>query len=104
LLAPARAPAHPMGSSMTTLQDLQRHWRRSQGLTASLLAVWFVVSFAVPFFARSLDTINFLGWPLPFYMAAQGSLVIYVAIIGIYAYKMRQIDRDSNVDEEEESE
>ncbi|HUN94297.1 MAG TPA: DUF4212 domain-containing protein [Burkholderiaceae bacterium] len=88
---------------MRSKPDIRRHWQRSLGLTATLLAVWFVVSFVIPYFARSLEGIMLFGWPLPFYMAAQGSLVVYVAIIGIYAWRMREIDREFGVDEEGEA-
>ena len=66
--------------------------------------VWFVVSFLLPFFARQLETIHLFGWPLPFYMAAQGALLVYVVIIGIYASRMRGIDREYGVDESEDHE
>ncbi len=50
-------------------------------------------------FARELNTITFFGWPLGFWFSAQGSLAIYVAIIGIYAVLMKKLDREYNVDE-----
>ena len=37
--------------------------------------------------------------PLGFYMSAQGSLIIYVVIIWIYARYMQGLDRQYNVDE-----
>ena len=42
---------------------------------------------------------TFLGFPLGFYMSAQGSLIIYVALIGIYALLMRKLDKEYGVDE-----
>src|SRR3546814_4317250 len=45
------------------------------------LAVWFVFSFAIHLFVDPLNTILILGFPLGFYMAAQGSLIILVALI-----------------------
>jgi putative solute:sodium symporter small subunit len=77
----------------------KEYWRKNLVITASLLAVWFVVTFVEAWFARELNTITFLGFPLGFYMSAQGSLAIYVAIIGIYAYLMRKLDLEYNVDE-----
>ena len=49
--------------------------------------------------AIPLAEINFFGWPLSFYMAAQGSLIIYVVILYYYAKKMRQLDVEYGVDE-----
>ena len=51
------------------------------------------------YFAIPLAEINFFGWPLSFYMAAQGSLIIYVAILYYYAKKMRRLDVEYGVDE-----
>ena len=75
------------------------YWRKNLVITAILLIVWFVVTFVEAWYARELNTITFLGFPLGFYMSAQGSLAIYVAIIGIYALLMRKLDLEYNVDE-----
>lgn len=75
------------------------YWRKNLRITGILLVIWFVVTFGVIYFARELATINFFGWPLSFYMAAQGSLIIYVLIIGYYAMYMNKLDIDHGVDE-----
>jgi len=75
------------------------YWRKNLRMTAFLLVIWFVVTFVMAFYARELATINFFGWPLSFYMAAQGSLIIYVLIIGFYAMYMRKLDIEHGVDE-----
>ena len=75
------------------------YWRKNLRITGILLVIWFVATFGVIYFARELATINFFGWPLSFYMAAQGSLIIYVLIIGFYAMYMRKLDIDHGVDE-----
>jgi putative solute:sodium symporter small subunit len=80
----------------------QEYWRRNLNLTLVLLAIWFVATFVMAFFARELATINFFGWPLSFYMAAQGSLIIYIFIIWFYAKKMKQLDEEYGVAEGEE--
>ena len=56
------------------------YWRALLQKTAILLAIWFVVTFVVGYFARDLS-FNFFGWPFAFYMGAQGSLIVYVLII-----------------------
>lgn len=78
------------------------YWRKNLRISAILLLIWFVVTYVMAFYARELATINFFGWPLSFYMAAQGSLVIYVAIIGYYAMYMRKLDVEHDVAEGEE--
>ena len=69
------------------------YWRRTQRLTAMLMAVWFVVSFVLTWFARELSAWNFFGWPFSFYMSAQGALIIFVVIIWVYARRMERLDR-----------
>jgi len=69
-----------------------RHWHRTQRLTAVLLLVWFVVGFVVTWFARDLD-FPFLGWPFSFWMAAQGGVIVFVALLAVYARRMARIDR-----------
>ncbi len=77
------------------------YWRKNLVITAILLAIWFIATFVVGWYARELNTINFLGFPLGFYMSAQGSLVIYVAIIGVYALYMKKLDKEYDVHEGE---
>jgi putative solute:sodium symporter small subunit len=67
------------------------HWRANRRLSALLLSLWLAVTLGVTYFADVLNQVSFIG-PLGFYMAAQGALLIYLAIIGIYALGMRRID------------
>ena len=70
-----------------------RHWQRTRRLTALLLLVWFGATFCTIFFARELSGLTMFGWPLSFYLAAQGVALLYLAIIGLYALIMKRIDR-----------
>lgn len=70
---------------------LKRYWRKNLTLTAALLVVWFVVTFVVSYFARELS-FAFFGWPFSFWMAAQGALIVYVLIVGGYAWYMNRAD------------
>jgi putative solute:sodium symporter small subunit len=86
------------------MQLSQKHveyWQRNLKVTAILLAIWFVVTFVFGWYARELNEINFIG-PLGFYMGAQGSLIIYVLIIGFYARFMNKLDIEYGVHEGEE--
>ena len=84
---------------MQLTEQHRTYWRKNLNITAILLVIWFIATFVMAFYARELATINFFGWPLSFYMAAQGSLVIYVCIIGFYAYYMRKLDIEHGVSE-----
>ncbi len=81
----------------------QEYWHRNLRITAVLLAIWFVVTYVVAYYAIPLAEINFFGWPLSFYMMAQGSLIIYVILIWYYARYMRKLDLEYGVDEGDEA-
>jgi putative solute:sodium symporter small subunit len=68
------------------------HWRTTRRVTATLLALWLLTSFGAIWFARDLQDLSLFGWPLSFYMAAQGASLVYLAIIGAYAWRMRRAD------------
>ena len=86
------------------MQLSQRHveyWRRNLRITAILLAIWFVATFVVSWYARELNEITIIG-PLGFYMGAQGALIIYVVIIWFYARYMNNMDQEYGVHEGED--
>ena len=62
-----------------------------------LLWVWFSVTFCVAFFARDFN-ITFLDRPLGFWMAAQGSVLIFLIITWVYALLVNKWERDTLVD------
>ena len=76
------------------------HWRRTRGLMFTSLIIWFVFSFLIHLFAPSLNSIVIIGFPLGFYMAAQGSLIVFVVLIFWFARKQNQIDEDAGLHEE----
>jgi putative solute:sodium symporter small subunit len=80
----------------------QEYWNKNLVITAVLMAIWFVATFVVAWYARELNSISFLGFPLGFYMAAQGSLIIYVIIIWYYARYMNRLDVEYGVAEGED--
>ena len=69
------------------------HWRRTRRLTGALLLLWLASTFGTVFFARELAAMSMAGWPLSFYLAAQGASLLYLAIIAVYALAMNRIDR-----------
>jgi len=79
---------------------MREYWQRNLNLTWVLLAIWFVVTYVVAFFAPELNNIVIIGFPFGYYMAAQGSLIVYVVLIFIYARKMNRMDHEYNVHEE----
>jgi putative solute:sodium symporter small subunit len=83
------------------LSETQRHyWQKNLRITAVLLAIWFVVTFVIGYFARDLD-FTFFGWPFSFWVGAQGALIVYLCLIGYYARAMGKLDREHHVAEED---
>ena len=69
-----------------------RYWRFNIGLIVVLMLIGFFVSFIVPLFARSIVQVRFAGFSLPFYMGAQGAILVYLVLIGVYIVLMQRAD------------
>ncbi len=80
-------------------ENLKRHWERTRSLTIFVLLVWFIFSFVVHWFAASLNEMSFMGFPLGYYFAVQGSLAIFVILIFFQNWKQDQIDDEAGVGE-----
>jgi putative solute:sodium symporter small subunit len=59
--------------------------RKKRILTSTLMLVWLLISFGPSFFARDLSVVVW-GWPFYFWMAAQGSILMFFCIIVVYAF------------------
>ncbi|MRW86151.1 DUF4212 domain-containing protein [Pseudoduganella sp. FT26W] len=70
-----------------------QHWHKARRMTALLLLLWLLTGFCAAFFARELAGLSVFGWPLSFYLAAQGASLVYLGIIAFYAWRMRRLDR-----------
>jgi putative solute:sodium symporter small subunit len=79
------------------------HWVRTRNLMFTHLAVWFFFGFIIHMFVRQLNTITIpvLGFPLGFYMAAQGSLIVFVVMLFVFAKQQDKIDRQHGVAEDD---
>ena len=75
-------------------------WSKTRGLMITALVIWFVFGFGIHFFVNSLNSIVILGFPLGFYMAAQGSLIVFVGLLFWFARAQDTIDRDHGMAEE----
>ena len=70
-----------------------RYWRKNLQLTLTLLCVWFAVTFVGGYFAADLNRFEVFGFPLGFYLFAQGALVAFLVIIAIYVHRVERLDR-----------
>jgi putative solute:sodium symporter small subunit len=85
--------------SVQLTESHRQYWRKNLNITGVLLAIWFVVTFGVAFFARDLS-FSFFGWPFSFWVGAQGALIVYMVLIWFYARRMNQLDQEHGVAEE----
>ncbi|MEN9481067.1 MAG: hypothetical protein RLZZ298_2462 [Pseudomonadota bacterium] len=76
------------------------YWQKTRRLTLILLIIWLSVTFVLSWFSDWLNQWQFLSFPLGFYMAAQGSLLIYLVLIWIYNHRMHQLDAEYGIDDE----
>lgn len=65
----------------------------------TLLAIWAAVSFGVCFFARDLQFVV-AGWPLHYWIAAQGAVLVFIGVVALYAMVMNRLDPDDPPDED----
>ncbi len=76
------------------------YWRKTSSLMWVVLAMWAFAGFGVHFFAGALNKIVVMGFPLGFYMAAQGSLIIFVVGLFWFAKRQNEIDEEFGVQED----
>ena len=88
--------------SGTSAND-QAHWKKTTNLMLIHLGIWFFFGFIIHMFVNSLNkiTIPILNFPLGFYMAAQGSLIVFVVMLFLFARQQDKIDRDHGVAEDD---
>jgi putative solute:sodium symporter small subunit len=81
--------------------NTDEHWKRTTKLMLTHLSIWFFFGYVIHMFVNQLNAIKIpiLGFPLGFYMAAQGSLFIYLALIWYYNRRMRQLDAEYGIDD-----
>lgn len=85
---------------MATKQDLEAYWKENLTWVVVLLTIWFLVSyFAGIMLANALENYYLGGFPLGFWFANQGSMVIFVILIFAYVKIMNRIDHKYDVHE-----
>lgn len=80
---------------------MKDYWRRNIRIVLSLMAIWFLVSFVFGILlVEQLNLIRLGGFKLGFWFAQQGSIFAFVVLIFVYVYKMNQLDREFDVNEQ----
>lgn len=76
------------------------YWAKTSGLMWTVLIIWFVAGFGIHLIARAINPIHILGFPMGFYMAAQGSLIVFVVALFWFAKRQNEIDEEHGVQED----
>lgn len=85
----------------TEASNRQEHWRRTRNLMVVHMVIWFIFSYLVHWFATDLNSAKFIGFPLGFYFAAQGSLVVFVVQLFVFSWQQHKIDVECGMAEQE---
>jgi len=85
---------------MSNQDNADSHWQATRKLTFISLGIWAFFSFFVHMLAPWLNNIVIFGFPMGYYMAAQGSLIVFVALIFWFCAQQEKIDRDHGVSED----
>ena len=87
--------------SAATMSQKEAHWAATKRLMIIHLSIWFFFSYVVHWFGAELNNVSFAGWPLGYYMAAQGSLIVFVVQLFVFVRQQDSIDRKFGMAEEE---
>jgi putative solute:sodium symporter small subunit len=81
----------------------EEHWRKTTNLMLTHLGIWLFFGYIIHMFVNVLNnvTIPVLSFPLGFYMAAQGSLIVFVVQLFLFARQQNRIDREHGYAEED---
>ena len=77
------------------------YWSKTINLMYVMMGLWVFFGFLVHMFVKPLNAITIAGFPVGFYMAAQGSLIVFVVMLFWFARRQDAIDRECGVNEEE---
>lgn len=77
------------------------YWQANLRLIKISLIIWALVSFGFGIVLRPLlSGIPVGGTDLGFWFAQQGSIIVFLALIFFYAWRMNKLDREHGVDED----
>jgi putative solute:sodium symporter small subunit len=79
----------------------EAYWKKNLNMLAILLVIWFTVSFGFGILlVEPLNKIRLGGFKLGFWFAQQGSIYSFILLIFVYVFKMNQLDKEFDVNEE----
>ena len=63
------------------MSNREKHWKKTKGQMIVTMLLWFFFGYVIFMFGESINLVSFLGYPLAYYMSAQGSLLAFVIIL-----------------------
>ena len=84
------------------MSNKEKHWEKTKNHMIVTLVIWFFFSTVIFMFGAEINSMSFLGYPLAYYMTAQGSLLAFVVLIFWFANKQESIDDECGNGEEDE--
>lgn len=89
----ASDPARTAPPSPALQESLRRYWRSNLKIMMVLLAFWAVAGLGCGvLFADALNAYSLGGYPLGFWFAQQGSIIVFVLLILIYSLLLNRLD------------
>ena len=77
------------------------HWGATRRLMAVMLALWALLAFAIHVPVARLNAIVLFGFPLGYWLAAQGALIAFVVLLFWFARRQDEIDHAHGFAEDE---
>ena len=84
------------------MSNKEKHWQKTKGHMTMTLVLWAFFSMVIFLFGYEINGMSFLGYPLAYYMTAQGSLLAFVIMLFWTANKQEKIDEEHGFSEREE--
>ena len=94
MTVPESSNSDNTGTSGEVRAALARYWRSNVKIMIWLLVVWAIAGLGCGvLFADALNEYHVGGYPLGFWFAQQGSIIVFVAVILIYCCLLNRLDR-----------
>ena len=78
--------------------NADNYWKSNIRIVSALLSIWFFISFGCGILLVDfLDQFRLGGFKLGFWIAQQGAIFVFVALIYAYIYLMDKLDEDYNL-------
>ncbi len=80
--------------------NLEAYWKANLRILIVLLAIWFIVGLVFPILlVDQLNNFQIGGFKLGFWFAFQGSIIVFVILLFVYAHLMNRLDNKYGVND-----